>query len=219
MTMTPSSAFQVRPRPPKRLVPPMTAAAMTFISRSPAPALWLAAAILEAQNRPPMAAKVPEIAKTEIRIRGDVDAGAAGGLDAAAEREDLAAVGVRRSTKSVTTRTTRKITSASGRPWYWLSTYAAAKASTREQRRCAARSRRAAGTGSRRPRGGWLSKKRGEEVGDDRDGGQAVGGGRRPRSSTWSAWPTHAVGVEVDGAVAAEHLEHRSRARPAGRPG
>ena len=67
ITMTPSSAFQVRPRPPKRLVPPMTAAAMTFISRSPAPALWLAAAILEAQNRPPIAAKVPAIAKTEIR--------------------------------------------------------------------------------------------------------------------------------------------------------
>ena len=45
----------------------MTAAAMTFIRRSPAPALWLAAAIFEDQNRPPTAAKKPAMAKTEIR--------------------------------------------------------------------------------------------------------------------------------------------------------
>ncbi len=67
ITMTPSSAFQVRPRPPKRLVPPMTAAAMAFISRSPPPAPWLAAAILEARKTPPTAAKVPAMAKTEMR--------------------------------------------------------------------------------------------------------------------------------------------------------
>ncbi len=32
------------------------------------PEPWLAAAILEAQNRPPIAAKVPAMEKTEIRI-------------------------------------------------------------------------------------------------------------------------------------------------------
>ncbi len=46
----------------------MTAAAMTFIRRSPAPEPWLAAAIFEAQNRPPTAAKVPAMEKTETRI-------------------------------------------------------------------------------------------------------------------------------------------------------
>ncbi len=46
----------------------MTAAAMTFIRRSPAPEPWLAAAILDAQKRPPIAAKVPAMEKTETRI-------------------------------------------------------------------------------------------------------------------------------------------------------
>ena len=57
MTMIPSSAANAEPRPPNRLVPPMTAAAIALRFTSPAPLLWLAAANRAAASTPPSAAK------------------------------------------------------------------------------------------------------------------------------------------------------------------
>ncbi len=102
----------------------MTAAAITFISRSPAPALWLAAAILEAQNRPPMAAKVLEIAKTVIRIRVTLMPARREASTLPPSAKTFRPKVVRRSRKSVTTRASRKSTTASGRPLYWLNSTA-----------------------------------------------------------------------------------------------
>ena len=58
ITRAPSSADQAVPRPPKRLVPPMTAAAMAFSSTSPPPEPWLTANSREAAITPPTAASV-----------------------------------------------------------------------------------------------------------------------------------------------------------------
>lgn len=66
MISMPSAADQVVPRPPNRLVPPMTAAAMALSSRTPEPELWLTEVMREARNRPPIAAIVPEIASTAV---------------------------------------------------------------------------------------------------------------------------------------------------------
>jgi hypothetical protein len=64
MTSAPSSADQVEPRPPNRLVPPMTAAAMALIRSVPDPAsravVGLAEVSPEATKRPPIAASVPD---------------------------------------------------------------------------------------------------------------------------------------------------------------
>jgi hypothetical protein len=48
------------PRPPKRLVPPMTAAAIALRFTSPPPDCWLTAARREAARTPPIAAKVDQ---------------------------------------------------------------------------------------------------------------------------------------------------------------
>ena len=65
MTRMPSSAEYADPRPPKRLVPPMTAAAMALRLVSPPPLLWLAEARREAAKIPPRAANVEHSVKTD----------------------------------------------------------------------------------------------------------------------------------------------------------
>src|SRR6056297_443555 len=69
MTRTPRSADQAEPRPPKRDVPPITAAAMAFRFTSPVPACWLAEARRAAAKTPPSAAKVEQTTKADNRIR------------------------------------------------------------------------------------------------------------------------------------------------------
>ena len=107
---------------------------------------------------------------------------------------------VRRSTKSVTTSTTRKITRASGRPLYWLSMTRAAKATTREHAPCAPRSRSSG-------RDGMPAASRRLAVEERRDGRsrpprprRGRRRRRRPRSSSGQL-ADDAVAVEVDGAV------------------
>ena len=68
MTSAPSSAETTRPRPPKRLVPPITAAAIASSRIVPPPALRSTELRREAKMMPPMAAMPLEIAKTAIRM-------------------------------------------------------------------------------------------------------------------------------------------------------
>ena len=56
--MIPSTADHAVPRPPNRLVPPITAAAMAFRFTSPVPACWLDEARRDADRMPPRAASV-----------------------------------------------------------------------------------------------------------------------------------------------------------------
>ena len=69
MTSAPRSADHAVPRPPKRLVPPMTAAAIELRSRSPPPEDWLTANSREAAMMPPTAASPEHIMKTISRTR------------------------------------------------------------------------------------------------------------------------------------------------------
>ena len=66
ITRMPSSAAKAEPRPPNRLVPPMTAAAMALRLTSPPPLLWLAAASRAAARTPPTAASVEQATKAEV---------------------------------------------------------------------------------------------------------------------------------------------------------
>ncbi|CAM5736990.1 hypothetical protein SALBM311S_04109 [Streptomyces alboniger] len=93
MMSTPSSADQVEPRPPNRLVPPMTAAAMALISSEPEPGTVVAEESRDATNRPPTAARVPDTRNTQYPHARHMDAGPPGRFHAAAQREDLTAVG------------------------------------------------------------------------------------------------------------------------------
>ena len=61
ITRMPSSAANAEPRPPKRLVPPITAAAIALRLTSPPPLLWFAAASRAAASTPPSAANVEHI--------------------------------------------------------------------------------------------------------------------------------------------------------------
>ncbi len=63
ITMMPSTADQAEPRPPNRLVPPITAAAMALRLTSPVPACWLAEARRDAARMPPSAASVEQSTK------------------------------------------------------------------------------------------------------------------------------------------------------------
>ena len=65
ITRMPSSAEYAEPRPPNRLVPPMTAAAMALRLVSPPPLLWFAAASRPAARMPPSAAKVEQSTNTD----------------------------------------------------------------------------------------------------------------------------------------------------------
>jgi AcrR family transcriptional regulator len=56
ITSAPSKADQTLPRPPNKLVPPMTAAAIAFKSTSPLPEDWLTAYKREPARMPPQAA-------------------------------------------------------------------------------------------------------------------------------------------------------------------
>ena len=69
ITSMPSRADHALPRPPNRLVPPITAAAMALSSTSPLPEAWLTANSREACITPPTAASVEASAKTEMRTR------------------------------------------------------------------------------------------------------------------------------------------------------
>ena len=64
-TMMPSRAAHAEPRPPKRLVPPMTAAAMAVRLVSVVPELCETEVSWPAMRMPPRAAKVEQSAKTE----------------------------------------------------------------------------------------------------------------------------------------------------------
>ena len=69
ITAAPSTALRMLPRPPKRLVPPITAAEIA--SRSSVPPPWSGATerTFAASTMPPTPAISPEIMKTRIRIR------------------------------------------------------------------------------------------------------------------------------------------------------
>ncbi len=69
ITRMPSRAENALPRPPKRLVPPMTAAAMAFRLTSPAPLAWLAAASRAAASMPPSAASEEHRTKALVYVR------------------------------------------------------------------------------------------------------------------------------------------------------
>ena len=64
ITSAPSSTETTRPRPPNRLVPPITAAAITLSSRSPPPVLVATERRREARMIPPRPAMNPEIMNT-----------------------------------------------------------------------------------------------------------------------------------------------------------
>ncbi len=69
ITAAPSTALRTSPRPPNRLVPPITAAEIASSSSVPPP--WSGATELRrpARTMPPTPAMKPEIMKTMIRIR------------------------------------------------------------------------------------------------------------------------------------------------------
>ena len=56
------------PRPPNRLAPPMTAAAIAINRMSLPPELWFTAASRLAARMPPSAARVPQPANASTRI-------------------------------------------------------------------------------------------------------------------------------------------------------
>jgi hypothetical protein len=68
--VAPIRAFRTSPRPPNRLVPPITAAAIASISSVLPPAFRSTLCRREASTIPPSPAMKPEIMKTMIRIRG-----------------------------------------------------------------------------------------------------------------------------------------------------
>ena len=69
ITSEPNSALRTSPRPPKRLVPPMTAAAIASISSVPPPAFRSALLRRATRTMPPSPDIAPEIMKTRILIR------------------------------------------------------------------------------------------------------------------------------------------------------
>ncbi len=69
MTSAPNSALVTLPRPPNRLVPPMTAAAMALSSSPPPPTLGSTDCSRLAPTMPPSAAMPPAITNTAVRIR------------------------------------------------------------------------------------------------------------------------------------------------------
>ena len=91
ITAAPSTALRTSPRPPKRLVPPITAAEIASSSSVPPPWSGATERRLPASMMPPTPAMRPEIMKTRIRMRGDADAGAPRRLGVAADRVDVAA--------------------------------------------------------------------------------------------------------------------------------
>jgi hypothetical protein len=96
MSAAPMSAFRISPRPPKRLVPPITAAEIASISSVPPPAFRSTLFRRAASTMPPRPDMNPEIMKTRIRIRGTLmparraaSALPTDGVDVAAERRPL----------------------------------------------------------------------------------------------------------------------------------
>ena len=69
ITSAPKSASLTSPRPPKRLVPPITAAAIASISSVPPPAFRSTLLRRAASTTPPSPAIAPEIMKTMILTR------------------------------------------------------------------------------------------------------------------------------------------------------
>ena len=69
ITRAPSKALTGRPRPPNRLVPPITAAAMTLSSRLPPPVSVDTERMREVRMIPPAPAMKPMIMKTAMRMR------------------------------------------------------------------------------------------------------------------------------------------------------
>ena len=69
ISAAPISALRISPRPPNRLVPPMTAAAIASISSVPPPAFRSTLFRRGASTMPPSPDMQPEIMKTRIRIR------------------------------------------------------------------------------------------------------------------------------------------------------
>src|ERR1035437_5575660 len=70
MTSAPSTALLTCPRPPKRLVPPITAEAIAYIRSGSPPTPGTAELLREADITPPNAAIMPAIMKTMSLIRG-----------------------------------------------------------------------------------------------------------------------------------------------------
>ncbi len=103
---------------------------MQFISRLPPPEVWLADWIWAARKRPPTAAIVEQIMKTEIRIHDTLIPARRAPSMLPPSAKICRPYVVRRSTKSSTTMKIRKISRASGRPLYWLSVYATTKPTT-----------------------------------------------------------------------------------------
>src|SRR5690242_13788904 len=130
MTSMPRRADHTEPRPPKRLVPPMTAAAMASISVLPPPAFSVALAVWPAKNMPPRAAKPPEMANTVIRTIGTLMPARRAASMPPPTAKTLRPYVVRRSTKSTTTNAARKITRALETPAELFSVAAATKDAT-----------------------------------------------------------------------------------------
>ena len=68
ITSEPISALITRPRPPNRLVPPITAAAIASSRSVPPPAFRSTELSREAKITPPRPAIAPEIMKTKSRM-------------------------------------------------------------------------------------------------------------------------------------------------------
>ncbi len=90
ITIAPSTALFIEPRPPNRLVPPITAAAIEYSRIAPPPVDVSTELSREASTMPPSAAIVLQIMNTTIRTPVDVDAGSPGRLGVAADRVDVA---------------------------------------------------------------------------------------------------------------------------------
>src|SRR5512139_449070 len=69
ITSAPNNALHADPRPPNRLVPPMTVAAMAFNKKSLLPDDWFTANKREAASTPAIAAMAEASMKTEMRMR------------------------------------------------------------------------------------------------------------------------------------------------------
>ena len=132
MTRMPSSAAQTVPRPPNRLVPPMTAAAIALSNTSPPPADWLTASRRDAARTPPRAAKNDAIVNTAIRTRSTLIPARRAASALPPTAKIIRPNRVRLATKSMTTMTAMRMTSDSGRPraGSWSSTQIATATST-----------------------------------------------------------------------------------------
>ncbi len=126
ITRAPRRADQAVPRPPNRLVPPMTAAAMAFSSTVPPPEPWLTANRREAAITPPIAASVEHAANTISRIRGSEMPARRAASALPPTAKTCRPKAVRRVMKSTRITIPMKISTASGTPRSSLSTATAA---------------------------------------------------------------------------------------------